>query len=73
MSALKRHFEKSISKSESKLITKVDKVYERVIEAEARDATQEREMKLASDKDKKALQTMMESVKKNLAEVATRQ
>ena len=55
MSALKRFFEKSITKSESKLVTKVDKVYERVIEAEARDATQEREMKLAGDKDKAAL------------------
>ena len=73
MSALKRFFEKSITKSESKLITKVDKVYERVIEAEARDATQEREMKLAGDKDKIALQNMMESVKKQIQEVATRQ
>ena len=73
MSALKRFFEKSITKSESKLITKVDKVYERVIEAEARDASQEREMKLAGDKDKIALQGMMNEVKKQIQEVATRQ
>ena len=39
ISALKRYFMKSITKSESKLITKVDQVIERVIDAETRDAT----------------------------------
>ena len=43
MSAFKKHTEKIIVKSEYQINKRIDKVYERVIEAEARDATQERE------------------------------
>ena len=45
LSTLKRATEKSISKTETILTKSLDKVLERVIEAESRDATQEREMK----------------------------
>ena len=60
LSALKRFTERIVTKSESQLIKKVDKVLDRVIEAEARDSTQEREQKLGMEK-------MMESVKKEIA------
>ena len=45
LSALKRFTEKTVVKTENSLMRRVDKVYERVIEAEGRDATSEREMK----------------------------
>ena len=45
LSALKRFTEKAVVKTENSLMRRVDKVYERVIEAEGRDATSEREMK----------------------------
>ena len=48
-----------MTKSESQLIKKVGKVLDRVIEAEARDSTQEREQKLGMEK-------MMESVKSQI-------
>ena len=57
MSAFKKHTEKIIAKSEYQVNKRIDKVYERVIEAEARDATQEREQKQGMDK-------LIDSVKK---------
>ena len=57
LSALKRFTEKAVLKTEMALTRRVDKVYERVIEAEGRDATSEREMKTG-------LLNLMESVKK---------
>ena len=57
LSALKRFTEKAVLKTENTLLKRVDKVYERVIEAEGRDATSEREMKTG-------LSNLMESVKK---------
>ena len=52
---LKRATERAINKTESVLSKSLDKVLERVIEAESRDATQEREMKQNLDKSLKSL------------------
>ena len=57
LTALKRFTEKAVLKTENSLMRRVDKVYERVIEAEGRDATSEREMKTG-------LSTLMAEVKK---------
>ena len=57
LSALKRFTEKAVIKTENSLMRRVDKVYERVIEAEGRDATSEREMKTG-------LSNLMAEVKK---------
>ena len=50
LSTLKRATERQINKTELVLSKSLDKVLERVIEAESRDATQEREMKQNLDK-----------------------
>ena len=55
LAAIKRGTERSISKTESVLSKSLEKVLERVIEAESRDATQEREMKQNLDKSLKSL------------------
>ena len=66
MSALKRFTEKILGKTEAQLVKKVDKVLERVIEAEARDSTQEREQKTG-------LEHMMKSVEKKIEEQSKKQ
>ena len=45
VSYLKRVTERTVERSQRAMIKRVDKVHDRVVEAEARDATQEREMK----------------------------
>ena len=65
MATLKRTTEKSINKTEATLAKSLDKVLERVIEAESRDATQEREMKQSLDK-------VMKSVKEQIDQVMVR-
>ena len=65
LATLKRTTEKSINKTEATLAKSLDKVLERVIEAESRDATQEREMKQSLDK-------VMKSVKEQIDQVMVR-
>ena len=55
IATLKRANERSIIRTESVLSKSLDKVLERVIEAESRDATQEREMKQNLDKSMKSI------------------
>ena len=62
LSTLKRATEKSISKTETILTKSLDKVLERVIEAESRDATQEREMKQNLDKVMNNVKAQIDSV-----------
>ena len=64
--SIKRFTERTVTRSESMLVRKVEKVHERVIEAEARDATQEREMK-------QGLEKMVDSVKKQIEALAAKQ
>ena len=64
--SIKMFTERTVTRSESMLVRKVEKVHERVIEAEARDATQEREMK-------QGLEKMVDSVKKQIEALAAKQ
>ena len=60
---IRRTTEKAVLRIEESLQKKINKVHERVIEAEARDATQEREIKAGMEK-------MMDSVKKQIGDLA---
>ena len=64
VSVLKRTTEKSVEKATSKLMKRIDKVHNRVIEAETRDATQEREMKDSFEKLMKTVQTQIQEMQR---------
>ena len=64
LSAVKRFTQKAVIKTENSLMQRVEKVYDRVIEAEGRDVTSDREMKTG-------LSTLMAEVKNQKKQIET--
>ena len=61
---MKKQTEKCVDKAKKELSKSVQKVLERVIEAESRDATQEREMKEGLERLMKSLTARIEGLEK---------
>ena len=68
VSVLKRHIERTNEKTQNMLAKRVEKVHDRVIEAESRDATQEREMKQGMEKLMRELNQRVSKQEENLKE-----
>ena len=73
IATLKRATERTIGKTESVLSKSLDKVLERVIEAESRDATQEREMKQNLDKVMKGVKDEIKDQAEQIKNVVNKQ
>ena len=64
IAVMTKFVDKKINKIEASLSKKVERVYQCVIEAEARDATQEREVQISQDKMLKQQQRFTEELAK---------
>ena len=73
IATLKRATERTIGKTESVLSKSLDKVLERVIEAESRDATQEREMKQNLDKSMMSVKVEIANQAKQIKAIGDKQ
>ena len=62
LQSIKKYMERLLAKSEKKVIRRIEKVNQGVIEAEARDATQEREMKLILEKNVESMHRQIEAL-----------